>query len=1412
MAHLTLSFFGSFQATLTAQPLRSLQSGRLQALLAYLALEGERPHTRNELAARFWPDEADPVAKQNLRQALYQLRQALDAAAQTAPPSPPFLLLTRDSVQFNQASDYTLDVTTFGEKIKAQQWEEAVALYQGELLDGLAGTSPLFEEWLVFMREQLHMQALAALAQLTEQALQTGSFTQAQHYGRRQLALEPWREAAHRQVMLALAYSGDRPAALVQYASCRQLLWEELGVEPDAETERLAAQIRAGALHTARDELPTSSLPQGVTSAREPDQTEQTNRPAASSQQPTATIDWGEAPEVAVFHGRQTELTTLESWLVHERCRLVSVAGMGGMGKTALAARVTQQVAGHFEVVIWRSLLNAPPLEEVVQSWLRLLDEPQHVQPPPDLTAALTRLFGHLQARRCLLILDNVESILQNDGRAGHYHPGYAPYGQLFKRLGETSHQSALLLTSREAPPEVMRLERERRTVQSLALGGLTPEAGQALLRRQGLTLARDAVDLLVAHYSGNPLALMLVGETIQELFDGDVGAFLEQPLIFEDIRDVLDQQWQRLAPLERDLLLWLAIEREPLTLAQLSANLAPPVPMTLLLEAVNSLRRRALLEREIEANHPADAHQGHGFLLQNVVTEYLTALFVEQICRELEAGTPQRLQHHALIKAQAKEYVRQSQRRLILQPIAERMRSRLGEVQLAAQLNQSVTHLHTTDGQMAGYGAGNLLNLLLQLDFDVAAYDFTGLTLRQADLTGAVVHGADWRGCHFDGCRFTDKFATITALTFSADGRQLVAGTAVGNIRRWRVADGQPLGVWPAHTNFIFSTLVSPDGATLYSGSDDQLICAWDLDQAGDLLLAQPPLRYSVRGHQRGVWRLALSRDGRRLASAGGDGDIVLWEAATGVELARFHEHARGTRAVAIDPNGEFLAAGGEEGLIVVWHITSGAVVARLHEQRSSVLALAFSPDGMWLASGNQNHTICLYQLGPLRGRIIAATHNPAAPLDALLSLPSQTLLKHTGSVTAVAFSADSALLASSSADQTVCLWRVADGQPHATLYGHSDEVTSIAFSPTGALLASGSADRTLCLWDVVSGQLLQRLYGHAQGVMGLALTADGTVLASAHQDQQVRLWDATQRRLTRALPLHHNEVTCVAWQPGGKLLASGSIDHTIHLWDLASGQSHKVLRGHTGWLRMLRFSRDGAQLISCCSDWSIRRWQVASGALLQTIEPGYSVWAIALSPDEETLAFGGTQGTVQLLRWPQGDLLLTLHGHTNWVTALAYSPDGVLLASGGSDQQVRLWDAQSGHCHHTLQGHSSWIYAMAFSPDGALLATAGADRTICLWDVQDHRLLYTLCEHKHEVRALLFTPDSRTLISGSVDDTIRWWDVATGQCLTILQAPRPYEGMQIAGATGLTPAQVMTLEALGAVTDLTPTAVPLA
>lgn len=259
LTSLSLSLLGTWQTTLGGEPIAAFESDKVRALLAYLAVESDRPHRRETLAALFWPERPERNARQNLSQALFNLRQAIgDREA-----NPSFLHITPQTIQFNQASGFWLDTAVFAHLCHTSEThlhpaldscpeclarlQEAAALYQGDFLPGFSlADSTGFEEWLILKREQYHRQAVTIMAQLAAAHERQGDFAEALAYAWRQEALEPWHEEGHQSLMRLLARNGRRSQALTQYEKCRQLLWEEFGAEPSAETVTLYEAIRAG--------------------------------------------------------------------------------------------------------------------------------------------------------------------------------------------------------------------------------------------------------------------------------------------------------------------------------------------------------------------------------------------------------------------------------------------------------------------------------------------------------------------------------------------------------------------------------------------------------------------------------------------------------------------------------------------------------------------------------------------------------------------------------------------------------------------------------------------------------------------------------------------------------------------------------------------------------------------------------------------------------------------------------------------------------------------------------------------------------------------------------------------------------------------------------------------------------------
>ena len=324
--------------------------------------------------------------------------------------------------------------------------------------------------------------------------------------------------------------------------------------------------------------------------------------------------DWDGAPDVSAFYGRTGELGNLEQWIVRERCRLVAIWGMGGIGKTALAARMAQQTKDKFEYIVWRSLRHAPPLNELVANLIQFLANRQETDWPATVAGRVSRLMDYLRTHRCLVVLDEWQSVLRPGQPAGHYLDGYEEYGELLTQVGESSHQSCLLLASWEKPKEIAVLESPTLPVRSFPLNGLG-EAAKEILREKGLS-EQERWEELIRAYRGNPLALKMVAATIQDVFAGSVSEFLKKSLYLGDFEYLLYQHFKRLSELEKEILAMLA-SRQPLSICQLREEMQLE-GSTELLKALESLVRRSLIEKVKESS-------GTLYTVQPVVVKYVS-------------------------------------------------------------------------------------------------------------------------------------------------------------------------------------------------------------------------------------------------------------------------------------------------------------------------------------------------------------------------------------------------------------------------------------------------------------------------------------------------------------------------------------------------------------------------------------------------------------------------------------------------------------------------------------------------------------------------------------------------------------------------------------------------------------------
>jgi archaellum biogenesis ATPase FlaH len=609
--------------------------------------------------------------------------------------------------------------------------------------------------------------------------------------------------------------------------------------------------------------------------------------------------DWSGAPDTNAFFGRTEEMTMLRDWILQDRCRLIMILGMRGIGKTRLSMRLSKGGIGKtdlsihlakgltdaFDFIVWKKLLNAPPLEDLLRSLISFLSNQNDIAEFDESEEYIASFMRYLVHKRCLIILDNAESILRGKDNGGTYREGYESYGELLTQIGEIDHQSCVLITSREKLPEFSKMEGESRPVRVFHLRGLNIDDSKQIFRSIGKFRGndeewRDLVEL----YNGNPLALELTARHINEIFEGEIAEFIKygRP-VFGDLRDLLDWHFNRLTEAEQEVMYWLAINREPMTIKGLQEDIVDPRSKDLVPSTLQLLQRRLPLERSLQK-----------FTLQPVLIEFMTDQLIEKIGKEfyipsggqkafiteklveetaaeIVAGKLKLFNSHAMLKASSTVYVRESQRRLILRPVEDRMLTEFGTPDaVRTHIDALLEKIKAQYMRRVGYSAGNIINMLCDMGLDLSGYDFSRLTIWQAFLQGSTLHDVDFSYSEMVNTTFTETFGGILSVAVDPTSTYLAASGINGDIRIWRFSDGQPILDLRGHESWIWSIKFSSDGRYLASASNDCTSRIWNIPQGSTHMI--------LRGHDDRVRAVLFSDDADIVITASDDRTIRLW------------------------------------------------------------------------------------------------------------------------------------------------------------------------------------------------------------------------------------------------------------------------------------------------------------------------------------------------------------------------------------------------------------------------------------------------------------------------------------------------------------------------------------------------------
>ena len=520
--------------------------------------------------------------------------------------------------------------------------------------------------------------------------------------------------------------------------------------------------------------------------------------------------------------------------------------------------------------------------------------------------------------------------------------------------------------------------------------------------------------------------------------------------------------------------------------------------------------------------------------------------------------------------------------------------------------------------------------------------------------------------------------------------------------------------------------------------------------DQALRNGLALLPQSVTLLQHEGAVRAVAFSPGGEKVATAGTEGTVRVWETASGKRVTSMDFFSKGVNGVAFGKSADgslYLAAASDDKTAGLWKLPRGENLGWVAHE-GPVRFVAFSPDGSYVVTGGEDRTAKIWR-----------AENPSQVV--------RRLRGHSGGILAAAFSPSGRYVATASEDATARVWDIRTGQ--SASLRHKNTVLGVDFSPDGQYVATASQDQTARLWDAESGEELVRL-SHEGRVNAVAFSSDGLYVATASADKTAAVWEVADGGLLSRLS-HQDRVLAVAFSPDGRLVATASEDGTGCLWDVRSG----VRLGDGSAVKIAAFSPDVGYVATAGDDRIVRLWNAATGEEVALLQHQRSIAALAVSSDGEYIATGSSHGARVWEARTEKQTPLVNSDPEGYVQAVALSPDGRFLATV-SKQSVRVREIEGGQ-DVACRGHQGPVNAVTFSRDGDYLATASTDKTARVWSVPSCEEVAEM-SHPSPAWAVALSPDSRRIAIGGFQGRAKVWEVQTGNPLGSLD----HEGMVLA------------------------------
>ena len=1085
-------------------------------------------------------------------------------------------------------------------------------------------------------------------------------------------------------------------------------------------------------------------------------------------------------PDISSFKGRTKELKILEKWIFEENCRVLSILGIRGIGKTDLSISLGKGGIGKsnlsykfaksneekFDKIVWHSLINLPPLEDVLLYIIKILSSNKDISLPQSENAIFEKVISYIQTSKVLIVFDNYESIMKGDIE-NNYNEGYENYGRFIDYFAKFEHKGVLLITSREKPKEVSISHGNNYAIREFRLDGLDTKTVKRIYKDIGVFRGTNAAWYkLKIHYSGNPLALKTVADHIRSLYSGNIDAFINstsKPFL----NDLLDWHFNRLSETEKSVIFLLTINRNYCTIDVICDDLKNETFTESPQMVLQSLSQKMLIEKSAE-----------GFYLQPFIMEYFTHKLLYIINQEILSKNISFFDNIPLLKTTSIDYIKKVQKRILVLPLIHLLRDSIGHKNdiIKKSLLKIIAQLRTHSRYKLKYVVGNVINIISNLDRDepiIKNVNFSKLPIYHADLTSTRCHNVDFTNCEFDKTSFLKTFGMILSMRFNPCNNILATGSGNGEIQLWNI-DKSEYKVLKGHNSWVVAVCFSKDGKLLASGSNDRTLIIWDVENLKPIK-SLDLFRSSVR---------SVSFHPNRPQIAGGSEDktVRIWNFEID-ETDNYKEliFNNAVRTVSYNNKGDKLYCGCDDGNIYEYDSVTYELTNKIKAHDGWVRSIALSRDDKTLISGGSDKYVKVWNI-----------ENKIMLLNKLEG--------HKSDVMVVSMNSDNIQIASCSNDTSIRIWNFKENLCKFVFSDHNSWVRALNYNSTENILASGSDDSTIKLWDTREGYCISSWTSYSEPIWSM-ISNNMKRLYIGGGTNYIYIWD-DKFNLTHRFFAHKQRIWGVSGSPNGKYFASVGDDFCVCVWNTDSF-TKAFSFNHEKRLWSVSFNATSSILATAGED-GVRIWDIHQNKPINHIN-NISVRSVKFHPKENILAIAGEDGIIRIWNHDENRLEDELQGHDNCIWCTCFNSDGTLLANAGDGNKVIIWEKDKKDLKYKRYKtvdklKNTQIRSLLFDSDNKSIYIAGSNSKIELWNFKEDKVDNVLDERSRWIWSLIHDLSTENIVSSGEDNVLRVWNKLNKEC-RIIRIPRPYEKMIISDISGLDENQIQSLISLGAI-----------